>query len=448
MFEKMAYVIVLMQLPIYIAQKDAIGGLHWDQSLKGIIFFWWALTQNIIPIFSGGFADRYGYKQTLYTSMFFIFIAYLILGTQDGYYPFLLGAITLGFGSGLFKPAIQGAISKALNEKKQSIGWGIYFMLLNLAVFLGYTLSKYLKSFSWEVVFFGSALITLINFALLLPYSDIGSNKVISKESPIAIFKKTFVTLINSHLLLFVLFMSGFTIIYMQFYETLPNFLVDWTDTSSIIRILHLPKYMTMETARGLMISYEWLYNINSFLIIAAVVFIAWIFSRIRKIYSIITGILLATMGLLVCGSTINGWFAVFGIIVYTFGEMITNPKFAEYLSSIAPDEEKGLFMGYISISLAIGLGGGSLAGVYLYQHYAEKAGLAFRYLNEHGMMNPGVTVKTALIYLQNSTGLNSTDATKLLWNTYNPYTVWYPFVIVGILSIIGLFFYSKKYPE
>ncbi|MGA2296785.1 MAG: MFS transporter, partial [FCB group bacterium] len=115
MLEKLAYWCVLLQMPIYIAQKDIPGGLHWEQMSKGIIFFWWALVQNIVPIFSGGFADKYGRKKVMMLAFIIIAIGYLLLGTQKDYNIFLCGTIILGFGSGLFKPALQGAVAKTLD---------------------------------------------------------------------------------------------------------------------------------------------------------------------------------------------------------------------------------------------------------------------------------------------------------------------------------------------
>ena len=42
---------------------------HFTQSQKGFIFFLWALVQTGVPVFSGGFADRYGYKKTIATAL-------------------------------------------------------------------------------------------------------------------------------------------------------------------------------------------------------------------------------------------------------------------------------------------------------------------------------------------------------------------------------------------
>src|SRR5262245_10816050 len=69
MFERLAYYGVRVVIPIYIAQADEIHGLHFSQSQRGFIFMLWALVQTGVPVFSGGFADRYGYKKTIAVSI-------------------------------------------------------------------------------------------------------------------------------------------------------------------------------------------------------------------------------------------------------------------------------------------------------------------------------------------------------------------------------------------
>ncbi|HOS38138.1 MAG TPA: MFS transporter, partial [Spirochaetota bacterium] len=65
MVERLAYYGVRVVIPIYIAQADEPGGLHLCQEEKGFIFMWWALVQSGLPVFTGGFADRYGYKRQI-----------------------------------------------------------------------------------------------------------------------------------------------------------------------------------------------------------------------------------------------------------------------------------------------------------------------------------------------------------------------------------------------
>ena len=74
---------------------------------------------------------------------------------------------------------------------------------------------------------------------------------------------------------LFILIMSGFWPMFMQLFDMLPNFIVDWVDSRSLVAALHLPVHVHPETARGTMIAQEWMINLNSFLIILCVVWIS-----------------------------------------------------------------------------------------------------------------------------------------------------------------------------
>ena len=445
MLEKLAYWTVLLQLPIYIAQKDAPGGLHWEQTVKGLIFFIWAAVQNTVPVFAGGFADKYGTRKTLRAAILLIAAGYLIIGTQRDLYLFTFGTIVIGLGSGIFKPALQGAVASTLNEKQSSLGWSIYFMLLNIAVFFGPPLSKYLREISWYAVFAGSAIIILSSFVLTFFLRNQIFFEKRNSESPIEVMKKIFSRLIQPKIYIFIILMSGFAIIYMQFYETLPNFIFDWTDTSGIVQSLRLPDFLTFITARGRMISYEWFYNLNAGLIIIGIVLLSRLVKRFQKLYVIALGTGLCALGLMFSGLSMLGSLTIAGFLIYTIGEMLTNPKFAEYLSESAPMGEKSLYMSFLNLSMAIGLGGGSLLGGWLYKHYAEKASLAYNYLLTNFSDVKSVSVNNSFETLQIKTGLNAVDATNLLWNYYQPYKVWLPFLLIGIISVAGLILYKRK---
>lgn len=449
MIERMAYWIVVIQMPIYIAQKDIPGGLHWEHSTKGIIYFWWALTQNLIPIFAGGFADKYGRKNILLLSFILSILGFILLGTQREFIPFLSGALVLGLGLGLFKPALQGAIAAGLNDRISNAGWSINIMLINLSVFFGSYISKMLRGISWEAVFFGSAAIFALNFIFIFFIEGNRSSGVVARENHgIPLFKKMFANLLKPNVALFIMLMSGFTMIYMQFYETLPNFIFDWVDTGIIVDAFNVPAAFTVETVRGTMLSYETLFSINSFLIIFFIVPVSWIFADKKITMTILFGIILSTAGLMFAGASTIGYFTIAGIMIYTFGEMITNPRFTEYMSRIAPVEDKSLYMGYMSISWAIGLAGGGLLGGELYKNLGEKSGFAMKYLSEKFPDITGITHNNAVQMLQEKTGLSASEATSLLWNVYDPWHLWLPFVVIAIVSIIGLYFYSKRHDK
>jgi hypothetical protein len=74
-----------------------------------------------------------------------------------------------------------------------------------------------------------------------------------------------------------------------------------------------------------------------------------------------------------------------------------------------------------------------------------DKANLALRYFAEHLNITDGVARTEAVAKLQEAMNLNGTEVTQLLWNTYHPYTLWYQFAAIGILSAIGMFFYGRS---
>jgi len=438
MIERLAYWITIIQIPIYIAQKDVPGGLHFAQTTKGLIFFWWALVQNLTPVFWGAVSDKIGQKRSLFISSIVIIIGYCLLATQREFLLFLFGTLVLGFGLGSYKPAIQGWIAKEIEGRNTSLGWGIYIFLVNLSVFAGPILSIYLKNISWQAVFFGSATIFSLNLILLsfikYNYSEIIRNK--------QIFKELFQVIMTPKIIFFILIMSGFTITYMQFYETLPNYIFDWSDTSSIAK--YLPDFMTSETVRGRMIAYEWIYNLNSGLVVLLVLVMAKITNKIKITRTLTFGILFAGLGLFVAGYSQSGIFLVFGVVCYTLGELTVNPKFPEYIANIAPKTNKSLYLGIMNISWAIGLAGGGLIGGWLYKHHAEKAYFAKILLENKGIK--GIQLQDAFTKAQEVTGMNAAELTNHLWQIHNPSVIWYPFLILSILSVIGMNYYSNKY--
>src|SRR4029453_15484707 len=65
MWERLAYYNLRVMAPIYIMQADDPGGLPLTAANKGTIYAFWAAFQSLLPIFTGGIADRYGYKKTM-----------------------------------------------------------------------------------------------------------------------------------------------------------------------------------------------------------------------------------------------------------------------------------------------------------------------------------------------------------------------------------------------
>jgi MFS family permease len=443
MFERLAYFGVRVVIPIYIAQADEIHGLHFTQAQKGTIFTLWALVQTGVPIFSGGFADRYGYKKTIAVSIAIKITGYLLMATQRGYWPFTIGCLVLAFGTAIFKPGVWGSLQRTMDKGNSSVGWGMFYMLVNVGGFLGPPLAHFLYGFSWPTVFYGCAVIVSLNFLMLLTYPSVDAGGTRS-GGVLETARLTFTNLFNLRLVTFILIMSGFWLMFMQLFDLLPNFIVDWVDSSSVVRALHLPAMFTTRTPRGPMVAQEWMINLDAFLIVLLVVWVSHLVARMRRVHSIFIGITVSSLGLLAAGFTMSGVSCLLGIALFAVGEMLASPKMNDYLGIIAPEGKKGLYMGYANMPTSIGWAYGSFLAGDLYGRMGEKAGLALRYLGEHGGSPAGVDRTTAMLALQRATRLDASAATRLLWSAYQPYRLWYPFFAVGIASAVGIFLYAR----
>jgi dipeptide/tripeptide permease len=448
MFERLAYYGIRVVIPIYIAQADEINGLHFSQVDKGIIFMWWAIVQSLVPMFTGGFADRYGYKKTIAFSVAIKVIGYLLMATQREFWPFLAGCLILALGTATFKPGVQGTMCQSLSTKNSSVGWGMFYMLVNVGGFLGPPLAHFLYGWSWPAVFYGCAVIVSLNFLMLFTYKEVGAGGE-QRGGPWEIMKLTGRNILKARLALFILIMSGFWLMFNQLFDMLPNFIVDWVDSSSMVAALHIPNFMLdLNSDRAPQLSQEWMINFNSGLIIVTVVLVSWWVNRMRRVTSITLGIVVGSLGLVFAGFTTSGYLCMVGILIFSVGEMLSSPKMQDYLGVIAPEGQKGLYMGYANIPNAIGWGYGSLLGGTVYDKMGDKANLAVNYLaDKYQLLDIDRTV--AFKKLQEVSGLDPSAATQLLWSAYHPYKLWYQFAAVGIASAIAMVFYArwvKKY--
>jgi dipeptide/tripeptide permease len=133
MWERLAYYVLRPVAPIYIMQATEPGGLHLTAAHKGTIYAWWAIFQSLLPMVTGGFADRYGYKRTLFFSFTLNIAGYLMMAFFPSYWGFFGGIIVLATGTAFFKPALQGTLAHTLNKASASLGWGIFYWIVNVA---------------------------------------------------------------------------------------------------------------------------------------------------------------------------------------------------------------------------------------------------------------------------------------------------------------------------
>jgi len=486
MWERLAFFNLRVMAPIYIMQADNPGGLHLTAADKGTIYAWWAAFQSLLPIVTGGYADRFGYKRTLAFALSLMMAGYLMIAFLrdvpfvSNYWGFFAGILVLATGTAFFKPSIQGSLAHNLAKENSSVGWGIFYWVVNVGAFIGHYLPAILLGMSvllpgpfhaavnspaaWRNLFLASALFTSFNLLSLFAVRDVpsGASKT---ETVLQVFWRTLRDVCEPRLIAWLAIMSCFWLMMYQLWDLQPNFIADWVSSAGMAEALRwLPdlayRALVEQTPRGPMIPQQVLLSANSLFIILGVVGVAWLTRRMRTLTAMVFGMLLAAVGVLVAGWTMNAWILILGILFFSLGEMTTGPKKIEYLSLIAPPGKKGLYLGYVNIPVGLGVYAGSKIAGYVYGHFGEKAVLALRYLAEKTpfgagkgwngdvtMLETALGVKRteAMLKLQEVTGLDAVTSTKLLWDTYHPHVwVWVPFAVIGLVAAAALWVFGR----
>ncbi len=173
MFERLAYYGVRAVIAIYMVLPQSMGGPEFTHVEKGMIFAHWAFWQSVLPMFTGGLADRYGHKNTIGVAIVIKILGYILMATQMDFWGFYTGCMLLAVGTAIFKPGVQGTLAATLRASNASVGWAIFYQLVNIGGFLGPVIAGYLRNtFSWSWVFYSCAVIVAVNFLWLPFYKD------------------------------------------------------------------------------------------------------------------------------------------------------------------------------------------------------------------------------------------------------------------------------------
>ncbi|MCK4341808.1 MAG: MFS transporter [Phycisphaerae bacterium] len=384
MFERLAYFGIRAVVPLYIMQATEPGGLHLSPVTKGWIYMWWAIFQSFLPIVTGGFADRYGYKRVLFFAISANVAGYVMMANLHSYYGFFASILVLATGTAFFKPALQGSLAQNLTKENSSLGWGVFYWVVNIGAFAAPFVSTAILGKphdleGWQTLFYACAGFTACNLLLLLTFKDVpsGASKT---ESPGAVLKRTIVNIWDARLITWLLIMSCFWLMMYQLWDLHPNFITDWVDSEPIAN--HAPEIWQEYGDRGMkQVPQQILLNLNAGLIILLIVPLSWAVRKMRTLSAMLVGMSVATLGVLIAGCSQSGWILLLGIVFFSLGEMWTGPKKNEYLGLIAPPGKKGLYLGYVNIPIGIGVGIGSYLGGWVYDNYGEKASLALKYM-------------------------------------------------------------------
>ena len=135
LFERWAWYGFFMLFANYLTGSSDMGGLEFTQSQKGILMGVGTGILYFLPVLTGAIADRYGYKKVLALAFVIYTSAFILLPMFSTFTGVFLMYLYLALGAALFKPIISATIAKTTTDETASIGFGIYYMMVNIGAF-------------------------------------------------------------------------------------------------------------------------------------------------------------------------------------------------------------------------------------------------------------------------------------------------------------------------
>ena len=508
LFERWAWYGIYGLMGIYLVGSTDTGGLGFDHIQKGKIMGNIVAILYLLPLFFGVIADRIGYKLSLTISYILLIVGYYLLGEvttySSVYFVFLLVAI----GAAFFKPVASAIVARNTDETTGTLGFGIFYVMVNIGGFIGPFLSSSLRnSMGWKIIFLQAAIVITINLLIVLfiykepkvekPKDSIG--KAIMDS-----LKNIYEALKDKRLSVLLLLMIGFWTMFNQLFNTLPNFIEDWVDSSSISNWLNenIPFLGRLLSLDG-QIKPEMFTQIDALMIVLCQAFVSYFVTKMTHISAVIRGAIIATIGIGLTFYFGNVWFTIIGTMIFAVGEMMSSPTVSSFIALITPKGKEGLYQGTYFLPVAASYWVTSFISGNLYQSWSDKLSLLQTEMGKRNIDMPELVSKEAFIE-KGSTALNMSiaefestfglknenldwqeigasfnelaiskgiditnvhlpfskneyfalaeqkldmghwEVVDMLWQTYNPNKIWYVIVGIGLFSIISLSLYNR----
>lgn len=457
LFERWAWYGFYILFALYLTGSTDEGGLGFTQIQKGWIMGVGTAILYFLPLITGAISDKIGYRKTLYIAYSVYTTAFLAIPFFHSFVPVFIIFLYLALGAALFKPIVSATVAKTTDKTTSSIGFGIFYMMVNIGAFVGPFVTSHFREISWEYVFISSAVVIAFNFVLLTffykePRHEDEPEKVKEPlgKTIVGAFKNIGVALSDVKFVIFLIIIAGFWTMYNQLFFTLPVFIDQWVNTTGVYDfLLQWWPWLAHKigTTEGT-IPAELLVNVDAGSIILFQIIISSIVMRLRPLNAMIAGIFVASLGIGLSMMTHNGMFVVLALFIFSIGEMSSSPKITEYIGRIAPPDKTALYMGTSFLPVAAGNFFAGIISGNVYQQMSDKVELARNEMVARGIQLPAISDKfTQNDFLEaaaHKLNMNMHEFTMLLWDKYHPSNIWIVITGIGLGATFLLFLYDR----
>ncbi|PYT82249.1 MAG: hypothetical protein DMG40_06685 [Acidobacteria bacterium] len=406
-FERLSYYGAFASLAIYLQ-----GKLNFSTEQTGTLTGIFGGMVWFLAIFGGAVADRLGFRRALSLAYLILAVAYFLIGSIGA--PWLAplrNAVPLGMfvggililpalGVSLVKPCVVGTTARASKENVRSIGYSIYYTMVNIGGAAGpYVASWAHRHIGVEDVFRVAALSVFAMFFLVLFFFREPRQSSSSPESvpspTIAQVARNFCNVLGNYRLVlpvvlaamalgvasyygafhipvwawlgllvlalagisrfmwFLVIFTGYWIVFWQQYISLPGYILHYVNSKADVELI-------LVTDGAMVICFTLLIN--------------YLARKIPAFGAVILGTLISSLCWLIIAfqPTVAG--AVLSIVVLALGEIIQAPRYYEYIAKLAPAEQQGTYMGFAFLPIGIGSLIGGWFGGRVMHRFAEVA--------------------------------------------------------------------------
>jgi POT family proton-dependent oligopeptide transporter len=398
-FERLAYYGAFASLALYL-QEQLNFSTEQTGTLTGIFggMVWF------LAIFGGAAADRLGFRRALSVAYLILGASYFLIGSIGA--PWLASirntvplGLFVGFilmlpalGISLVKPCVVGTTARASKENVRSIGYSIYYTMVNIGGAAGpYFASWAHRHLGVENVYRVAALSVFAMFFVVLLFFREPRKAGDAPPPSIATVARNFcVVLGNYRLVLPVLFVAlllrivlwlkpewsvpwwvwgglfaimlagisrfmwflvifaGYWIVFWQQYISLPGFIHGYINPQADVEMILVVDGLT---------------------VICLTLAVNFLTRQIPAFAAVILGTVITSLSWLILAFRPTIWGAVFSLFFLALGEIIQAPRYYEYISRLAPPGQQGTYMGFAFVPIGIGsLIGGPFGGFLLHQ--------------------------------------------------------------------------------
>jgi dipeptide/tripeptide permease len=361
LFERFAYYGSKAILAVYIAEQVGLGP-EAGSFLAGSVF---NTLLYFLPVLAGTVVDRYGFKKSLLACFSIFAVGYFMIGL--GGLPagqplvqavgarawMVIALVVTAIGGSLIKPSIVGTVARTTTKETASLGYSIYYTLVNIGGAIGPLLALVVREnagISYVLVMSSLTSLLLVLATLVFYKEPPQPADAPPPRSMGKVLRDMVMVTGNARFMSFLVIFSGFWAMFWHIFYALPFYVKDY---------LKFDRFEIIET-------------VDAWTIILVTVPVTALAKRLAPLTAMVLGFALATACWFVMASFPTFTMTVVAISIFAIGEGLQSPRYYEYVAALAPKEQVGTYMGFAFLPIAIGTFIAGWSSGYLVKTYVE----------------------------------------------------------------------------